>query len=858
MIGSSLRHYRIEAKLGAGGMGAVYRAFDTHLERAVAIKVLAPGAMDNPDRRRRFYQEAKAASGLNHPNIITIYDINTGQVDGATVDFIAMELVSGQTLEDLIGGRGLRPKEAVGYAIQMADALDAAHTAGIIHRDLKPSNVMVTDQGVVKVVDFGLAKVAEADDVDVFGATEQLDLGTMTEEGVIIGTVAYMSPEQAEGKKLDARSDIFSFGSLLYEMLTGRKAFAGESKVSMLSAILLKEPPPLSTELTGAPRELDTVIQRCLRKEPRRRWQTMGDVRVALEEVQDVLTSGTGLRAAQPKTTAWRLPGGWLIPAALALIAGLGGGALLARRWAGSDPPSYQRLTFRRGDVLSAKFAPGGAVVYGAEWDGAPFNLFSVQPGGRESRSLGIPYGLILSVSSAGDLAILKGVSENGQPGILARVPYSGGTPRDILEGVVAADWGPDGEQLAVSRFLQGRKRVEYPIGKVLMEADGRAPPFVRVSPNGERVVYFDYDIEVGDYDLALIANGKPKQILTRGWRAVAGLMWSPDGREIWFSGARPNQDPALWAVDLSGRERVLMHTPGFVLLLDVSRDGRALVTSTNSRVGIRCRANGAPDEQDLAWLDASFLYEISDDARSIVFVELSYGEGRNPAIYLRGTDGSPAVKLGYGNRPALSPDGKSVACIRREPNGSRIVILPTGAGEALSFPADGIRYETVEWFPDGKSLLFTGAMANQPVRTYRRAVSDGTTKVISSDNIRLTRVAPDGAGALSLREGSAYLQPVNGGPARRIAALDAKDTVIRWSTDGRALFVRHDLDETGALELIRLDLAGGRREVLRTIKPPEPGAHFQGLVTMAADGRGYAYSYQRDLAILYLVSGLR
>ena len=366
----------------------------------------------------------------------------------------------------------------------------------------------------------------------------------MTEEGVIIGTVSYMSPEQAEGKRLDARSDIFSFGSVLYEMLTGKKAFAGESKVSMLSAIMLKEPPPLSTELTGAPRDLDTVIQRCLRKEPRRRWQTMADVRVALEEVQDGLTSSTGMQAAEAHRPHWRLPGGWLIPAAIALAVGISGGVVAARKLAHTDPPSYQRLTFRRGDVLSAKFAPGGAVVYGAEWDGAPFNLFSVQPGGRESRSLGIPYGLILSVSSTGELAILKGVSENGQPGILARVPYSGGTPRDILEGVVAADWGPDGEQLAVSRFVQGRKRVEYPIGKVLMEADGRAPPFVRVSQDGERVVYFDYDLEVGDYDLALLTKGSPKQILSRGWRAVAGLMWSPDGREVWFSGRAHQPGP--------------------------------------------------------------------------------------------------------------------------------------------------------------------------------------------------------------------------------------------------------------------------------------------------------------------------
>ena len=215
-------------------------------------------------------------------------------------------------------------------------------------------------------------------------------------------------------------------------------------------------------------------------------------------------------------------------------------------------------------------------------------------------------------------------------------------------------------------------------------------------------------------------------------------------------------------------------------------------------------------------------------------------------------------MKLGYGNRPALSPDGKSVACIRRESNASQITILPTGAGEARTFPAEGIRYETVEWFPDGKHILFTGTAANQPVRTYMRAVSGGEAKPISDGNVRLTRVSPDGRGALVLREDGAYLQPFTGGEPKRIAALNDKDTVIRWHPDGRALFVRHDVEETGALELVRLDLSSGRRELLRSIKPPEPGAHFQGLVTIAADGRSYAYSYQRDLAILYQVSGLR
>jgi serine/threonine protein kinase len=271
VIGKTLGHYRIEAKLGAGGMGEVYRARDTHLDRPVAVKVLPADAVRDPDRKRRFVQEAKAASALNHPNIITIYDID--QSDG--VDYIAMEYVAGRTLEKR-GDIGLG--ELLGWAIQIADALAAAHRAGIVHRDLKPSNLMVTPEGLVKVLDFGLAKLTALEPADDLGAT--LDAPARTEEGTVLGTAAYMSPEQAEGKRVDARSDIFSLGAVLYELVTGRRAFSGASRVSTLSAILHQEPAPVGE---AAPRELDRLIRHCLRKDPARRFQHLEDVKILLE-----------------------------------------------------------------------------------------------------------------------------------------------------------------------------------------------------------------------------------------------------------------------------------------------------------------------------------------------------------------------------------------------------------------------------------------------------------------------------------------------------------------------------------------------------------------------------------------------
>jgi len=283
MVGQALGHYRIEAKLGEGGMGVVYRAFDTHLDRPVAIKILRADATASPERKRRFQQEAKAASALHHPNIVHIYDISSS---GGT-DYIAMEFVDGKTLDRLIGKSGLALSDTLKYAIQVADALARAHAARIVHRDLKPANIIVSEDGRVKLLDFGLAKLTAAADIDSEAGTATINTREdfQTEEGTILGTVAYMSHEQAQGKKVDARSDIFSFGSVLYEMVTGRRAFEGANKISTLSAILHNEPPPLAEVAPGLPAELDKVIWRCLRKDPDRRAQHAGDIKVALAEL---------------------------------------------------------------------------------------------------------------------------------------------------------------------------------------------------------------------------------------------------------------------------------------------------------------------------------------------------------------------------------------------------------------------------------------------------------------------------------------------------------------------------------------------------------------------------------------------
>ena len=359
MIGSTLSHYRVVGKLGEGGMGVVYRAHDLKLDRPVALKVLPGEKAGDADRRRRFLQEARAASALRHAGIVSVHDID--EADG--VLFIAMELVEGRTLADLVGRRGLPVGEAVRLGRQVADALAAAHAAGIVHRDLKPANVMVTPDGTAKLLDFGLAKLTASDAAPLQG-DDLPTLAARTAEGTIVGTVAYMSPEQAEGKGVDARSDVFSFGTVLHEMLTGRSAFARDSATATLAAVLRDEAPAVE----GIPHDLETVLRRCLRKAPAKRFQNMADVKVALEEIEEALSSGAGLVVASPappRRAALRVVLGAAAVALVVLGAWLGRRGATAHR----ELPSPTPITSYAGISTAPALSPDGRFV-AFSWNG--------------------------------------------------------------------------------------------------------------------------------------------------------------------------------------------------------------------------------------------------------------------------------------------------------------------------------------------------------------------------------------------------------------------------------------------------------------------------------------------------------
>jgi serine/threonine protein kinase/Tol biopolymer transport system component len=514
MIGKTLGHYKIVKKIGSGGMGVVYKARDLHLDRFVALKILPAEKVSDPDRKKRFVQEAKAASALNHPNIIHIYDISSD----AGVDYIAMEYVEGKTLNEQIGHRGLPIKDTLKHSVQIADALAKAHSAGIIHRDLKPSNIMVNEDDTVKILDFGLAKLTEQVTGE-FASTATMEAGEkpVTEKGIIVGTIAYLSPEQAEGKEVDPRSDIFSFGSVLYEMITGCRAFQGDSKLSTISAVLDKEPVPLSPDI---PHDLEKTIMRCLRKDPARRWQTMSDLKVALQDLKE--ESDSGKLSAATTAAPRRNRRTWLFAAAaLALV--VAGAAIVW--WLSHKPaaPAFRmkRLTFESGFVATPAISPDGKMlVYSSDREG-PLNLYVQQLEGGES--------IRLTRQEAPDLFPV---------------------------------FSPDGSKIVFHSHRDGRGIYETGTlgGDERRIADWGSLP--RFSPDGSTIAYVVTPALVTMGKLYLIGakSGAPRPFQPAFSVSSVGPIssppvWSPDGQYILFAGSRDGEPNSAgwWIAPVAG-----------------------------------------------------------------------------------------------------------------------------------------------------------------------------------------------------------------------------------------------------------------------------------------------------------------
>ena len=849
--GTRLGPYEIVSPLGSGGMGEVWKARDTRLRREVAIKVLPAEAASDADRLKRFEKEARAASSLNHPNIVTLYEIGKE----GTSSYIVMELVEGRTLRELLADGPFPVKKLLSLASQIADGLARAHEAGIVHRDLKPENVMLTRDGHIKILDFGLAKLSQP---EVDGAeTVAPTVTRATEPGIVMGTIGYMSPEQATGEAVDYRSDQFSFGSVLYEMATGKRAFQGKTKPETLSAIIREEPAPIETLNSKVPPPLRWIVERCLAKEREARYASSRDLARDLASVRDHLSEASLSGATTVTAPSRPLPG---IAAASALAAALAA-ALLAGRllWrAAPAPPSFRRLTFRSGQVFNARFAPDGlTVVYSAAWGADPPAIFSTRLGSVESRTLGTPGAHLLSISRSGEMLVTRNLT-------LARVSLAGGAEREILEGVLDAEWAPNGSDIAVMRRPASSAqigatgaRLEFPIGKILCETTYplESP---RVSPQGDLVAFVEHPFR-GDIrgSLAVVDLKGKKRRLSEDFSSITNAAWSPGGNEIWFSAAPANEGMAIHAVSLSGRRRIIARGAGSHVLEDVSPDGRVLLAHWHVRRTLMALAPEGPRERDLSWLDGSTPFALSDDGKTLFSKEIGEGAGSlTNSVWMRKTDGSPAVRLGEGMGTGLSPDGKWVLAVRLDPQPAQLLLIPTGAGETKVLTQDAINHRVGAWFPDGRRVLFVGNEPGKGPRLYVQGLDGGAPRAISGEATKGTMwmtwrpISPDGRYVVFF-DGQYLLYPVEGGQPRPISGLVEGDVPIGWDTEGRTLYIR---DRQTPIRISRLDISTGKRTPWKEANAPVPDVQL----VMTPDGKSYAYSYENLSSDLYLVEGLK
>jgi eukaryotic-like serine/threonine-protein kinase len=852
-IGTKLGRYEIRAFIGAGGMGQVYRAHDTSLGRDVAIKSLPPVYL-SPDRLRRFEQEARATSALNHPNILAIFDIGTFE----NAPFVVSELLEGETLRERLDHGPLPARKAIEYAKQIGRGLAAAHEKGIVHRDLKPENIYLTESGHVKILDFGLAKLVEP----VLSDDELSQIETkhlQTEPGVVLGTAGYMSPEQVRGNPADPRSDIFSFGAVLYEMVVGVRPFRGDSSVETMNAILKEEAPPIPLLDRGVSIPLQRIITHCLEKQPQDRFQTARDLVFNLDSITDTssIDSSLSMSAVPAPVVTRRSSLKWMIPAAIGVI--LLGAVFFAGRYSASTTlPSYTRLTFRHGAIYTARFTSDGkGIFFSATWDGNPVDISYMRVESSDVQTIGSPNTQMLSLSPSGDMAVLlneKYLYHFVNQGTLGRMSLAGGSPREMLENVQDADWNPVDNSLAIIRANNAHVQLEFPIGKKLYETDGYVS-HVRVSPKGDQVAFLDHPLS-GDSrgTVAVIdASGQVKR-LTDEFTDENGLAWAPSGEEIWFTASKSGEAAGLYAVTLAGKTRIVLRTPVALRLHDISKEGDVLITGNQESTPVTGLAPGETRERDLSWLSSVRITDLSPDGTSFIFNESGQGSGTNYSLYLRKTDGSPAIRLGSGHGHGRSPDGKSVISISLDP--PQIVLLPIGAGEAKPLERFGIEQYGygASWLPNGKSIVFIGKEKGHAWRTYVQDIAGGPPRPVTPEGITGYLVSPDGKFVVS-RDEKKGLYSVSSGELREIAGLENDDRVIGWA-DAESLYVFRDRERP--LRIFKLNVMNGHKEPQKEILPGDLGGVLGSItVLMTPDAKSYVYAFTRQLSDLYLVKGL-
>ena len=825
-IGSRVAHYEVIASLGAGGMGEVYRARDTRIKRDVALKILPPGFAADPNRIRRFEQEALAAGMLNHPNITVVFDVGTHE----GTPYIVSELLEGMPLRDRMATR-IPVRRVVDYALQMAHGLIAAHEKGIVHRDLKPENVFVLNDDRIKLLDFGLVKLLQPELTDD-EATKQMG----TSPGMVMGTAGYMSPEQVRADAIDHRSDIFSLGVILHEMATGSQPFRRESSVETMNAILHDDPPVPPTDLSPG---IVRILLHALEKNPANRFQTAKDFAFALEGLSN---------DSHPSAVAKKKPA----PRKTEVIVQM---------------PMYRRMTFRRGFIMSARFAPDGSVIYGAAWEDNPLEILSSYQTGPEARPLGLRDADVLSVSSSGELAISLGRRFIGvgyaTSGTLARVPLAGGAPRRVCQDVQEAEWTRDGKNFLIIRRLEGFYRIESPIGNVIY----KTPSWVsraRFSPKEDLIAFIEHPVWGDDAGTVVIIDRSGKPVLRgmEAWNSTSGLAWTPRGDEVWFTGEAIGKGRGrdIMALSVTGKERVVLPVPGRLTLHDISADGRVLLAIENGRREAVLGRLGDPQERNLSWFDWSRLSGISRDGSFITFEEQAAGVQGQNTVFIRPADGAPAVRIveGRARGNPISDAGDWLAVAIGSP--PRLELVATGVGESRPIKCDLDEFFAWQLYPDGKRLLILGNHAGAPKQVFEIDLDgDGKARPIS-DELPLSgsfTLSHDGTTVAVGSDQHIVLVPTNGGGEVRVApGCHPGDIPLEWTDDNKGIFVT----ERGqsSLKLFRVDISTGERREWLTIRPDDAAGILDIMpVHITPDGQTYAYGYRRLLSDLYIVNAL-
>jgi hypothetical protein len=839
----------------------------------VAIKVLPEHLTESPDALARFEREAKAVAALNHPNILGLFDVGIHEHHSYAV----MELLEGESLRERLAHGPMPARKATELAIQMAQGLAAAHGRGIVHRDLKPDNLWITKDGRLKILDFGLAKQAAPMGAgsNSFLPTEAVQVGHAhhTDRGLILGTIGYMSPEQVRGETVGPRSDLFSFGTVFFEMLTGKRAFERETTSDTLAAILRDEPPEIEN-VSGHVISLGLrrILDHCLEKESEHRFHDAQDLAFALESAS---TTSSDSRAsftapfAPPNRRATRAWGGLV---ALALLLALGAGWLLR---GGAPPlPSFRQLTFGRGAIDGGRFVPGSRdIVYSARWQGNLSKLFMLREGSLEARALESEGAFLLGVSSQGSAAVLTkpNLWHGTLEGTLSVQSLAGGGARAVVTDCFAAEFAEDGQALCVVTPGPAASYLfQWPPGETAYASKHMLRnPRIR---GGLAAFFEESDLSFSDGELLVLAKGgQPRKVtFCKGFTALA---WGPGGKEIWVS-TYDGSESRLLAVALSGRNRVLLRHAGRLELLDVDPAGRCLVTVNNQQRQTFGRAPGAQRDRDLTWLDAQAPMSLSADGTQVLMAR--YGDWQmtdRKNLYLVPTGGGPGIPLGSGKTDAaLSQDGRWAATFELNTKGEKgIRLLPTGAGASRWLPL-GRELSVADslWFhPDGSKIYLSDFVRSNFARldldsgaVHLEAVSPKIT-TYSRQEVQ----SPDGRQFLV----QSLDQPIH--PERRGEALvivregDTQGTptkgnlhgeaIAGWAEDSREAYLWNR--NTVPAEVIRWNPATGQRRTILQINPTDTaGVMGMEILKITPDGKAYAYGLVRKLSDLYLVEGLK